>query len=118
MRNRLGVKLGRFLALTALVAAGLFPGAANAGVGEPLILRIGTDQDLETLNPWQSITVADYEIFQIQYELLVSYDINLEAAPGFAESWESSTDKLTHTFHIRSNMLWSDGEPATCADAA
>ena len=116
MRNRLGVKLGRFLALTALVGAGLFPGVASAGVGGPLILRIGTDQDLETLNPWQSITVADYEIFQLQYELLVGYDINLEAAPGFAESWESSADKLTHTFKIRPNMLWSDGEAADCAD--
>ena len=117
MRYRLGVRLGRFIALAALVAAGLFPAGAQAGTGAPLVLTVGTDQDLETLNPWQSITVADYEIFQIQYELLMGYDINLETAPGFAESFEASTDKKTYTFHIRPDMKWSDGEPATCDDA-
>jgi peptide/nickel transport system substrate-binding protein len=117
MRYRPGVRLGRFIALAALVAAGLFPAGAQAGTGEPLVLTVGTDQDLETLNPWQSITVADYEIFQIQYELLMGYDINLETAPGFAESFEASTDKKTYTFHIRPDMKWSDGEPATCDDA-
>ena len=66
MRNRLGTKLARFIALAALIGAGMFPATASAGVGTPLVLKVGTDQDLETLNPWQSITVADYEIFQIQ----------------------------------------------------
>ncbi len=117
MRNRLGARLGRFIALAALVGAGLFPASASAGVGGPLILNVGTDQDLETLNPWHAITVADYEIFQIQYELLVGFDINLQPAPGFAESWESSTDAMTHRFEIREGMQWSDGEPATCEDA-
>ena len=116
MRNRLGARLTRFAALFALVGAGLVPGAASAGT-EPLVLRVGTDQALETLNPFQSITYADYEMFQIQYELLVGYGNNLESAPAFAETWESSTDKKTWTFHIRPGMKWSDGEPATCEDA-
>jgi peptide/nickel transport system substrate-binding protein len=117
MRKRLGVRLGRFIAVAALAAAALSPATASAGGPSDLILRVGTDQDLQVLNPWHSITVADYEIFQIQYELLVSYDINLEAAPGFADEWESSADGMTHTFHIRDGMQWSDGEPATCEDA-
>jgi peptide/nickel transport system substrate-binding protein len=115
MRSRLGVKLARFIAVAALAAAGLVPAAAQAQSDE-LVLNVGTDQKLKVLNPWYSVTVADYEIFQIQYELLVSFDINLESAPGFAETWESSADGMTHTFHIRPNMLWSDGEPATCED--
>jgi peptide/nickel transport system substrate-binding protein len=117
MRYRLGVKLARFIALAALIGAGMLPATASAGTGQPLVLKIGTDQDLETLNPWQSITVADYEIFQIQYELLMGYDINLETAPGFAESFDASADQKTFTFHIRPNMKWSDGKPATCDDA-
>ena len=48
--------------------------AASAGVDD-LILRVGTDQELETLNPWNSSPYADYEIFQVQYELLVSFDV-------------------------------------------
>ena len=39
------------------------------------------------------------------------------ALNGFADRWESSADKQTHTFHIREGMKWSDGEPATCEDA-
>jgi peptide/nickel transport system substrate-binding protein len=116
MRSRFSVRLARFIAIGVIAAAGLMPSVASAGT-EPLVLNVGTDQKLRVLNPWFAITVADYEIFQIQYELLVSFDINLGPAPGFAESWESSADGMTHTFHIRPGMLWSDGQPATCADA-
>jgi peptide/nickel transport system substrate-binding protein len=115
MRSRLGVRLARFIAIGVIGAAGLMPSVASAGTDE-LVLNVGTDQKLRVLNPWFSVTVADYEIFQIQYELLVSFDINLQPAPGFADEWSSSDDGLTHTFHIREGMLWSDGEPATCAD--
>lgn len=117
MRYRLGARLGRLAALAALVAVGLFPAAAGVGAQSPLILRVGTDQALETLNPFQSITYADYEMFQVQYELLVGYDNALQSAPGFAVQWSSSADKLTHTFNIRQGMKWSDGQPATCEDA-
>jgi peptide/nickel transport system substrate-binding protein len=117
MRPRFGVRLARFIAAAALVTAGLLPAGANAGTGNPLVLRVGTDQALETLNPFQSITYADYEMFQIQYELLVGYGNDLASAPGFADEWSSSTDGKTHTFHIREGMKWSDGEPATCEDA-
>jgi len=107
----------RSLAALALAAGLLLPSAAPAAAADPLILRIGTDQKLETLNPWHSVTVADYEIFQLQYELLVSFGQDLAPAPGFADTWESSADAMTHTFHIRDGMKWSDGEPATCEDA-
>lgn len=115
MRSRLAVRLTRFIAVMALLSAALVPTVARAGEG--LILRVGTDQALETLNPWQSVTYADYEMFQVQYELLVSFGPDLGPAPGFADEWSSSTDQKTHTFHIRDGMKWSDGEPATCEDA-
>jgi peptide/nickel transport system substrate-binding protein len=115
MRSRLGIRFARFIAIGVIAAAGLMPSVASAGTDE-LVLNVGTDQKLRVLNPWFSITVADYEIFQIQYELLVSFDINLQPTEGFADEWSSSEDGLTHNFHIREGMLWSDGEPATCAD--
>ena len=36
--------------------------------------------------------------------------------PWLAESWESSSDGLTHTFHLRRGVTWSDGAPFTSAD--
>jgi peptide/nickel transport system substrate-binding protein len=107
------------LAVLAMVIASLVaPAAISAADGDgPLILRAGTDQKLETLNPWHSVTVADYEVFTLNYDLLVGFGQNLEPVPGFAESWESSPDGMTHTFRIRPDMKWSDGQPATCEDA-
>jgi peptide/nickel transport system substrate-binding protein len=107
----------RALAALALAAGLLVPAAAPAAAAGPLTLRVATDQKLETLNPWHSVTVADYEVFQIQYEMLVGFGINLEPVPGFADTWSASADKMTHTFHIRDGMKWSDGQPATCEDA-
>ncbi|MEO5704270.1 MAG: ABC transporter substrate-binding protein, partial [Candidatus Limnocylindrales bacterium] len=109
---------GRAMLAALLLLAPMLIGVGGArGAETELILKVGTDQKLETLNPWYSVTYADYEMFQVQYELLVSFDNKLQATPGFADTWESSTDAMTHTFHIRTGMKWSDGQPATCADA-
>ena len=39
-----------------------------------------------------------------------------EVEPWLAERWESSPDGLTHTFHLRPNLTWSDGAPFSSAD--
>ena len=39
-----------------------------------------------------------------------------EVEPWLAESWESSPDGLSHTFHLRPGLEWSDGVPLTSAD--
>ena len=95
---------------------GAAPAAAPAEPGE-LVLRAGTDQDLQVLNPWHSTLVVDYEAYTLNYDLLVGFGPDLKPAPGFADTWESPADGMTHTFHIRTGMKWSDGEPATCEDA-
>lgn len=115
-RLRRGATWRTLLAAMLLVAPTLAVAGGARAAGD-LILKVGTDQKLETLNPWLSVTVADYEIFQIQYELLVGFDNTLQPAPAFADRWEESADKTTHTFRIREGMKWSDGEPATCEDA-
>jgi peptide/nickel transport system substrate-binding protein len=108
----------RVLAAMGLAISAVLPGlSASAAVGDPLVLKVGTDQRAETLNPWHSVTVLDYEVFTLNYDLLVGFGQNLEPAPGFAESWSSSADKMTHTFKIRPDMKWSDGQPATAEDA-
>jgi len=43
------------------------------------------------------------------------YD-TLEWKPAMAESWTVSDDKLTYTFTLRENLLWSDGKPITSED--
>jgi peptide/nickel transport system substrate-binding protein len=115
LRARVLRTLGALLLLTAFLVPGSAP--ALAADGEPLQLKAGTDQDLQVLNPWQSVTVADFEAFTLNYDLLVGFGPDIEPVPGFAETWEQSDDGLTWTFHIRPGMQWSDGEPATAEDA-
>jgi peptide/nickel transport system substrate-binding protein len=117
MRSAVRPTAARLAATIGLLAAMLAPAAlpATAATQEGLILRAGTDQDLQVLNPWNSVVVADFEVYTLNYDLLANFGPDLEPTPGFAESWEQ--DGTTWTFHIREGMLWSDGEPATAEDA-
>jgi peptide/nickel transport system substrate-binding protein len=117
MRSTLRVRMARVLGGGALIAALLLPAGTPVAAADPVVIRVGTDQDVQVLNPWHSVTVVDYEVFTLNYDLLVGFGQNLEPVAGFAESWSSSEDATTHTFKIRPNMTWSDGEPATCEDA-
>lgn len=103
-------------ALAALVIAGtaLLPAATPAAAADNVILRVGTTQDLDSTNPFNTILVVGYEAFQLTYNLLTEFDKDAHPAPGFSDSWTRTSDKVT--FHIRSGMLWSDGQPATSAD--
>ena len=40
----------------------------------------------------------------------------ISLVPGLAESWDVSEDGLTYTFHLRPNVLFSDGTPMTSED--
>jgi peptide/nickel transport system substrate-binding protein len=110
-------RVGRIAVSALFVVATLLPGATPAVAADPLILKVGTDQTFSGLNPWQSVYVLDYEVFTLNYDLLVGYDQNLGYTPDYAESWTVSPDGKTTTFKIRAGMKWSDGEPATAEDA-
>jgi peptide/nickel transport system substrate-binding protein len=119
MRSTTRARVGRIIAAVGLLGALLLPGASpiSAAKGDG-ILRVGTDQEFSGLNPWHAYYVLDYEVFTLNYDLLVGYDQNLEFTGGFAESWSTSTDGKTTTYKIRPGMKWSDGQPATAEDAA
>ena len=112
-------RLALALAIAGLLAAGLsVRGAAPARAADPLVLKIGTTQDLEALNPFNAYQYIGYEVFYLNYDLLVGFGNDLKPIPGFAESWTQSPDGKTWTFKIRPDMKWSDGTPATAEDAA
>jgi peptide/nickel transport system substrate-binding protein len=106
------------LALGGILAAGLSaPAAAPVRAADPLVLRVGTTQDLDSLNPYATALVVGYEAFLLNYNLLVDFGPDLEPVPGFAESWTRAADGKSWTFKIRPGMTWSDGTPATADDA-
>ena len=48
-------------------------------------------------------------------DALIEYNSIGEIVPGLAESWETSEDQLTWTFHLRQGQKWYDH---TCAEVA
>ena len=105
----------RSIAALLLALSVLLPAPAIAAEGdEPVVLTVGTTQDLDASNPFNTELVVGYEAFQLTYNLLTEFDKDAHAAPGFSDTWERSEDRVT--FHIRDGMQWSDGTPATSAD--
>jgi oligopeptide transport system substrate-binding protein len=47
---------------------------------------------------------------------LLTIDKDNKVQPGIAESYETSTDGLTWTFHLRKDAKWSDGSALTAND--
>jgi peptide/nickel transport system substrate-binding protein len=118
MRTPVRHRFVRLLAALGLTGALLLPTlAAPARAAGPLVLRVGTVQDLDSINPYQTLLVSGYEVFQLTYNLLVDFGPDLEPIPGFADKWERAADGKSWTFHIRTGMKWSDGTPATAQDA-
>ena len=78
------------------------------------VLIIGYDRDPETLDHIRTSWYSDSLIYI--FDRLVSRDYNFNYKPGIAESWETSDDGLTWTFHLRNNVKFHDGKPLTAND--
>ncbi|WP_165772241.1 peptide ABC transporter substrate-binding protein [Niveispirillum lacus] len=83
--------------------------------GKP-VLDIGLGPDVDTLDPHKSTTIVAGQLFIELWEGLTSFAADGTIVPGVAERWETSTDGLTWTFHLRGDAKWSDGTPVTADD--
>jgi peptide/nickel transport system substrate-binding protein len=109
----------RALVALGLISLLLLPAvpAASAAEGDDAVLRVGTTQDLDSMNPFETALVVGFEVFTLNYELLVAFDGALQPSPGFASEWTVNGDGTEYTFTIPEGKTWSDGEPATSEDA-
>lgn len=114
MRSSLRARLARVLGAGALTGALLLPAGIPVAAADPVVLTVGTTQDLDASNPFNTALVSGYEAFQLTYSLLTDFDKDAHPAPGFADKWERSADRVT--FHIPDGIKFSDGTPATSKD--
>jgi peptide/nickel transport system substrate-binding protein len=79
--------------------------------------RFGRAEEGDVLDPVITALNASIWYLMSMYDQLLRVapdGISLE--PSLAESWEISDDGLTYTFHLRPNVLFSDGSPMTSED--
>jgi peptide/nickel transport system substrate-binding protein len=84
------------------------------------ILRIGTINYVDSLNPFNYIESQSVNAFIMLYPQLVQYkyeDGKYEIEGDWAKSWETSPDGKDWTFHLIPGGQWSDGKPLTADDA-
>jgi oligopeptide transport system substrate-binding protein len=83
----------------------------------PADVTIINNIEPESLDPVVIVAQADMRIVSGMFEGLTRLEpVNARAVPGLAQSWEISPDGKIYTFHLRTNLVWSTGEPITSAD--
>jgi oligopeptide transport system substrate-binding protein len=71
----------------------------------------------ESIDPAIVTGQPDGRVAAALFEGLTRYSpVDGTAMPGLAERWDISPDGTIYTFHLRSNLVWSTGEPITAED--
>jgi peptide/nickel transport system substrate-binding protein len=117
------VALAAILAATGCGGSETTAGGTGTGGGNVVkggILRIGTINYVDSLNPFNWIESQSTNAFIMLYPQLVQYaykDKTYEIEGDWAKSWEASADGKDWTFHLIPGGKWSDGQPLTADDA-
>jgi len=85
------------------------------------ILRVGSINYIDSLNPFNYIESQAYQAMLMIYPQLVQYatgDDGLVIEGDWAASWETSPDGKDWTFTLKPGGTWSDEKPLTANDAA
>lgn len=82
------------------------------------VLRMSAGPALEHLDPGQISAAWESPYGEALIEGLVNRDLNdiNKAIPGLAETWESTPDGMTWTFHLREGARWSGFEGTVSID--
>lgn len=89
--------------------------AATTNVGESLVVGIQSTKttQIRPLDPQERDIMSVYDLV---YDSLITIDDDYLPQPSLAESWEETGSGKTWTFHLRSNVYFSDGTPLTAND--
>jgi hypothetical protein len=101
---------------------------AEVGDGSHMVIRQGFRQPTLSLNPCYAEWVWDWYVLNLEVDSMIGADpYTLNNAQNLATSWELDTWNNTIgnpkgttctnvTFHMRSDLFWSDGVPITASD--
>ncbi len=116
-RRVVGAALAVGIMAGATIAVGSGPAPAASGGSSDAVFTVGTKQDVDSMNPVAGVLLSSYEVWNMQYNVLVNFKADdLAPVPDIATSWSASPDGTTWTYKLRTDMQWSDGEALTADD--
>jgi peptide/nickel transport system substrate-binding protein len=82
-------------------------------------LIVGEISNFQSLNPMGTTDAHARDIYKLLFLTLMDEQADfITFKPRLAESYEFSDDRKRLTFHIRRDVVWSDGLPVTAHDVA
>lgn len=111
------------LGLVSIVLAGCGTNNNTSGpnYASSQVLRLGNigTQDIHTTDPAQPTDLNSAQAISLMYTGLVKLDPNtLAVKPDLATGWQVTNGGMTYTFHLRSGIKFSNGDPETAQDFA
>ena len=88
--------------------------STDSATANELNVQVGPSP--ETIDPALNSAVDGANMIIHAFEGLLKFDQDNNVVAGCAESWETSEDGLTWTFHLRDGLKWSDGSDLTAND--
>ncbi|MBD3246284.1 MAG: ABC transporter substrate-binding protein [Candidatus Omnitrophica bacterium] len=114
-KGRYHMKILRLFLGVFFFAAAFGRGFAVDRHGGQLVLSALSDP--KSFNPIVAKETSTTAITNLIFEgLTTTNGVTLEVEPNLAQSWEVSEDGKIWTFHLREDVVWSDGEPFTSED--
>ncbi len=89
---------------------GMYPGTSKKGSISAEVTTISV------MNPILMTYNNEFSVARHGWDCLVKLDENNNITPAAAESWETSEDGLTWTFHLRQGCKWVDSTGAVIGD--
>ena len=90
-------------------------GVLAVGQVKTLYWNLGTEPP--SLDPPISTDTTSHQVIKSIFVGLTDYDdATMEVIPDLATSWEASEDGLTWTFHLRDDVIWTNGRKVTAHD--
>ncbi|HEX5502714.1 MAG TPA: ABC transporter substrate-binding protein [Thermomicrobiales bacterium] len=97
-------------------AASSSPAATGGAAKQGGTMTWVAHQELSGLGPADTGPSDQWDIITQMHNALVEMDENFVFQPVLAESFETSTDGLTYTFHLRKGVKFQDGTDFTATD--
>ena len=86
----------------------------TSGASGSTLFKVGWKSDLDTLNPFTTVTTEVIEVQSLIYDNLLHYGLDLKAEPGLATEAKAEGNSITYT--LRDGVVWHDGTAFSADD--